>query len=202
MPRARRCKGKTKAGRRCKRRESLDNDRQLCRQHAAQSAQVKKEASPARPGSVEAQAQATATAKDLFIDAYRQTGNVTAACEHVANTTATTVGRRTHYDWLTSDADYVERFADAKAEAADRLVGEARRRATRGVEEPVYYQGAEVGHIRRYSDTLLIFLIKGALPETYRERHQVTHDGAVDNVHVYIPDHGRNSDSDSDRTIH
>lgn len=191
MPRARRCKAKTKDGKRCTRREVADH---LCRQHAAHSAHLKKEASPARPHTVEAQAQDTANAKVVFLDAYRQTGNVTAACEHAG------VGRRTTYDWLASDADYAEQFDDAHDEAADRLEGEARRRATRGVEEPVYYQGAEVGTIRRYSDTLLIFLIKGARPEKYRDRHQVTHDGAVDNVHVYIPDNGRSRDSDT--TVH
>ena len=46
---------------------------------------------------------------------------------------------------------------------------------------PVYYQGKEVGQIRKFSDTLLIFLLKGARPETYRERHEHTgkHGGPI-----------------------
>ena len=73
-------------------------------------------------------------------------------------------------------------FEDAMEEAADLLESEARRRAHDGVEEPVFgslggNQGSgEVGRIRKYSDTLLIFLLKGARPDKYRERqeHQVT----------------------------
>ncbi len=33
-----------------------------------------------------------------------------------------------------------------------------------------------MGTIREYSDTLLIFLMKGAMPETYRERIDISMD--------------------------
>ena len=43
-----------------------------------------------------------------------------------------------------------------------------------GVEEPTgWYKGEPGGFIRRYSDTLLIFLLKGLKPEVYRERVHV-----------------------------
>ena len=38
----------------------------------------------------------------------------------------------------------------------------------------MYYKGEVVGTIRKYSDTLLIFLLKGALPEVYRERYEIS----------------------------
>ena len=47
------------------------------------------------------------------------------------------------------------------------IEAEARRRAVDGVDEPVYYQGKEVGTVRRYSDVLLIFLLKGLRPQRF-----------------------------------
>src|SRR5258708_1551551 len=67
-------------------------------------------------------------------------------------------------------SSYAAAFADAHEEACDSLEQEARRRATEGVDEPVFYQGKECGTVRRYSDTLLIFLLKGALPSKYKDR--------------------------------
>mgnify|MGYP001585905273 CR=1 FL=1 len=46
---------------------------------------------------------------------------------------------------------------------------EAYRRAYHGVEEPVFYQGTECGRIRRYSDGMMMFLLKSRRPETYRD---------------------------------
>ncbi len=57
----------------------------------------------------------------------------------------------------------------AHAEACDALASEARRRAVEGVLKPVYYKGKLVGFIREYSDTLLMFLMKAAMPEKYRD---------------------------------
>ncbi len=58
--------------------------------------------------------------------------------------------------------------------AADVLEAEAHRRAVEGVEEPVgWYKGVAGGTVRRYSDVLLIFTLKGLLPDIYRERKDV-----------------------------
>jgi hypothetical protein len=48
------------------------------------------------------------------------------------------------------------------------------RRALVGWKEPVYQGGKEVGTIRKFSDNLLIFLLKGKRPEVFRERHELT----------------------------
>ena len=54
------------------------------------------------------------------------------------------------------------------------LEAEAHRRAVEGVEEPVgWYKGVAGGTVRRYSDALLIFTLKGLLPDRYRERKDV-----------------------------
>lgn len=100
-----------------------------------------------------------------FVSAFLETANVSRACK-IAK-----IGRQTHYDWLSSDPEYAVAFREAEEHAADILEEEARRRAVEGVEEPTgWYQGSPGGYVRRYSDTLLIFLLKGARPEKYADR--------------------------------
>ncbi len=113
--------------------------------------------------------------KGAMLTALAKTGNVTSAAK------AAKIDRDTHYEWLKTDADYAIAVDAAMEQAADLLEAEARRRAETGVLEPVYQSGEKVGTIRRYSDTLLIFLLKGARPEKYRERAEVktVHSGHV-----------------------
>lgn len=64
-------------------------------------------------------------------------------------------------------------FRDAWNEAAEvgtrLLEQEAQRRAFHGSDEPVFFQGLQCGVIRKYSDTLMIFLLKARRPEKYRD---------------------------------
>ena len=46
---------------------------------------------------------------------------------------------------------------------------EARRRAVKGTDKPVFQRGEQVGTIREYSDTLLMFLLKANKPEKFRD---------------------------------
>lgn len=101
-----------------------------------------------------------------FLAAYAEVGNVTAAARMAK------VSRQAHYNWL-GDPEYADKFAAASEEAVDSLEAEARRRAVQGNVEPVFQGGKQVGEIRKFSDTLLIFLLKGARPERYRERYDV-----------------------------
>lgn len=110
--------------------------------------------------------------KNAFLAAYSETGNITAACE------VSDVGRATHYVWLDNDPEYAKAFQIAHEASIEKMELEARRRAIAGYEEPVYYQGAKVGTTRKYSDNLLMFMLKGAKPETYRENHVHQHTGA------------------------
>ena len=106
-----------------------------------------------------------------FLAAYAEVGTVTAAAE------AAQINRKQHQRWMHGEGGYQEAFAAAKERAIDRLEEEARRRAVDGVPEPVFYKGEAVGAVRKYSDTLLIFLLKGALPNKYRDN--VFHSGGV-----------------------
>lgn len=106
--------------------------------------------------------------KRAFLAAFAETGNVTRAAEIVG------CARTRHYEWLKDDPDYAADFASVEGHAADRLEQEARRRAVQGVAKPVFYKGDVVGAVQEYSDTLLIFLLKGARPEKYAERQKIT----------------------------
>lgn len=107
-------------------------------------------------------------AQESFLAEYRTRGIVLKACE------AAKVGRRTVYDWLEADVVFRRAFEDAREDATDSLELEARRRATEGVEEPVFQGGDLVGHVTKYSDRLLEQMLKAHRPDKFRERYEHT----------------------------
>ena len=116
---------------------------------------------------------------DMFLRELGRSGNMTAACEAVAPDFGTTPQaiRTAITTWCRGFPGFAARLELANEESADRLELEARRRAVEGVDEPVFYQGVEVGTVRKYSDALLQFLLKARRPDVFRER--VEHSGAV-----------------------
>lgn len=64
---------------------------------------------------------------------------------------------------------------DAIETGTDLLEDDVRRRAVDGVEEPLFHQGKKVGLTRKYSDTLLIFLLKARRPAKYRDSVRLEH---------------------------
>jgi hypothetical protein len=103
-----------------------------------------------------------------MIQAYAQTGHVGLAASLAGIT------RRTHERWMQKFPKYATAFNEAKREAGDELETECMRRAMLGVEEPVYYQGNVCGHIKRYSDGLAQFLLRGIMPERYGSKTEVS----------------------------
>jgi hypothetical protein len=99
-----------------------------------------------------------------FLTALAEVGNYREAAKLAG------VSRMTAWRHKTSDPDFAQKCADAEQEAADVLEREAWRRATEGTDEPVFYKGEPCGTIKRYSDNLLMFLLRGVRPEKYRER--------------------------------
>jgi hypothetical protein len=92
---------------------------------------------------------------NLFLRSLASTGNVGLSCK------AAGIARSTAYEWR-KDEEFAKGWESALEEASDVLEAEARRRGAEGVEEPVFYQGEDVGTVRKYSDVLLIFLLKSA----------------------------------------
>lgn len=130
--------------------------------------------------------------KLAFLVAYSQSGNVTLACR------AAKCSRQSVLNWRKADEKFELAVQEAAEQAADLLEAEARRRAVEGVEEPVIHQGeiveAWIGKdgkllgkssapllgeetegrmaplmVRKYSDSLLMFLMRGANPKKYRD---------------------------------
>lgn len=110
---------------------------------------------------------------DPFIDALRDGKSVTAAAAFAG------VGRTTVYEHRESNEVFRKFWDDAIESGTDRLEDEALRRALEGTDEPVYQGGVNVGSIRKYSDTLTIFLLKARRPEKFRDNVDIKHSGRV-----------------------
>ncbi len=106
-------------------------------------------------------ARFTRAAQDRCVEHMAETGNISQAALHAG------VARETVYQRIRADAAFAERMVLARDAAYDRLQREAIRRAVAGVEEPMV-QGGEVVRdthglpitVRRYSDRLLLFMIR------------------------------------------
>lgn len=116
----------------------------------------------------------------LFLAELAKSGNVSHSAE-VAG-----YARRTVYDYREQDPIFAAAWEEALERAADVLEHEARRRAVDGVEKYVTTaKGLIFDHEgnplmeRTFSDTLLIFLLKGVRPDKYRDNAKVEHSGAV-----------------------
>ena len=105
-----------------------------------------------------------------FLGALRDTGNVRLACQ------AAGISRPTAYDRRDKDPIFAGAWHWAREDAGELLEAEARRRAYSGWPEPVYQGGKYVGTVQKFSDQLLMFLLKGLKPEVYRERVDMTID--------------------------
>lgn len=115
-----------------------------------------------------------------FLERLAETGNVSLAAQFAG------LSKQTAYNHRHSDDEFARQWDDALDTATDLLEQEARRRAYEGVDEPVFYKGDEVGTIRKYSDTLLIFLLKGLRPEKYRDNATVVHEGNPQKPIAYV----------------
>jgi len=109
-----------------------------------------------------------------FLAVLAQCCNVGRACAAVQ------IDRSTAYVWREKDADFARAWDKALAVGVSALEDEAHRRAFEGVDEPVFYQGESCGAVRKYSDTLAIFLLKSHNPEKYRDNAKLELSGRVE----------------------
>lgn len=116
----------------------------------------------------------------IFLETLSECGNVTHSCRKAG------LNKRQAYVLYDRYPLFKAMWDEAAAIGAKALEDEARRRAYMGWEDPIIYQGrpqmvqeinSETGEVtevpltvRKYSDTLLIFLLKGHYPEKYRDR--------------------------------
>jgi len=62
---------------------------------------------------------------------------------------------------------FAKAWDEAKQVGREELEAEANRRAYHGVLEPQYFRGEIIGHVRRYSDELLKFLLRANNPDKF-----------------------------------
>jgi hypothetical protein len=89
------------------------------------------------------------------------TGNVTLAARECG------VCRNNVYRVRKIDPVFASRWANIMGPLIEEVENEAHKRAIEGVEEPVFYQGKQVGVKIKKSDSLLTFLLKAYKPEIY-----------------------------------
>ena len=102
--------------------------------------------------------------RGVFLTALRETGNVSASARRAGTSRSVCYGRRRR------DSGFAAAWEDALEEAADRLEMEAFRRAVDGVGEDRFFGGHVVGEVTRYSDALLMFLLRARRPQRFGPR--------------------------------
>lgn len=121
---------------------------------------------PAKKPAAKQKPQTTKERARAVLKAYAETCNIVQACKQAK------VHRATHYRWLEKYPRYAAVFEKAQRSAGDYLESEAVVRGVKGWLEPVLYQGQVATHVRRYSDGLLMMLLRGAKPEKYSVQRQ------------------------------
>lgn len=90
------------------------------------------------------------------------------------------VSRVTLYKHRGLDPEFAAAWDKAYDDGTTVLEAEAQRRAVQGITEAVYNKGVVVGHVQKYSDLLLIFLLKARAPQRFRDNIDVTNsDGSI-----------------------
>ena len=107
--------------------------------------------------------------QEQFFEALAELGNMSKAAEAVE------VSSSTMFNYKRDNLEFKSRCREAMLMYAESvLLAEVDRRAVEGVNKPVFYQGWKCGHIREFSDSLLMFRVKGLLTEYATERREVT----------------------------
>lgn len=107
-----------------------------------------------------------------FMRAFLRYGVISMACR------AARITRQSYYNWMQSGGGeevsafsrafrLVEQMTVERAEAAMLL------RGINGWDEPVFYRGRIVGHVRKFSDEMLKLALRSMKPEKYSDRKQV-----------------------------
>ncbi len=99
--------------------------------------------------------------KQKFIQDLALHGNVSEAAKTAL------VSRSSLYRYRAANPEFAKAWDAAREQATDNLADEAMRRAINGVEEVRYFKGEPVGTVRKYSDQLLMFLLRAYRPQVF-----------------------------------
>jgi hypothetical protein len=99
----------------------------------------------------------------LFMDEYMSTGRQDLACKKSG------IPRQTVYRRTRQDVEFCEAMREAREICMETLEDAAIRRGRDGWLEPQYTRSGELaGNVRKYSDTLLMFMLTNGRPDKYR----------------------------------
>jgi hypothetical protein len=98
---------------------------------------------------------------NAFLEALSGSCNIGLSCRTAK------ISRTTIYRWKEECPDFAQAYARALKIGLTVLEDEAHRRAFNGYLDPVFYQGVKCGHVKKYSDTLAIVLLKSHDKEKY-----------------------------------
>jgi hypothetical protein len=108
--------------------------------------------------------------RQAFLDTLTDDGNVRRACRDSG------LPRTTAYRLRKEEPELAAAWDQAVNTGNDALEDEAIERALHGVEEEIWYGGKHIGTTRKYSDSLLMFLLKARRPEKFRDAAQALAD--------------------------
>lgn len=117
-----------------------------------------------------------ATRKKLFLDEFCKNGNISLTCK-----TIKVVARSDVFNWRRDDPEFLAAFKEAEEESIEHLEAEAFRRAKEGVREGIYHRGKRVGYVLRYSDKLLLAMLRARNPGKWG--YQVNVKGEMNHGH-------------------
>jgi hypothetical protein len=106
-----------------------------------------------------------------FLDALAETCNVSLSCQRAG------IGRTVAYDYRKQNKRFAAAWARALEIGVGSLEDEAIRRARDGTDKGIYHDGKWIATEKRYSDTLLIFLLKAHKPDVYNPPQKLEHTG-------------------------
>jgi len=102
--------------------------------------------------------------QSIFLKFYEQYWTVKKAAKRCG------VSVSVHTKWVKKFPEYSAAFSELQAAVVAELEDAAFTRAVEGFEENVFQRGIHAGTVRKYSDSLLTFLLKANDPDKYRER--------------------------------
>lgn len=132
------------------------------------------------PPEAESSDEALDARKRVWLAAFEEAGTVTKGCKDSG------IPRSTVYVWRQHDEAFALAWADIEEATTEAMEREAYRRAVEGVSEPLVSAGKLVTNTQKFSDTLLIFMLKARRPEKYRDNVKIEHTGSVEQVNTSV----------------
>jgi hypothetical protein len=101
-----------------------------------------------------------------FLGQLKECANITRSAEYAG------IDRATLYQYRKDHPEFALAWEEAWTIGYDVLEQKASDRAFDGYEEPVFWQGVEVARVKKFSDSLAQFLLRGNKSDKFKERVQ------------------------------